>query len=364
MTWLLAIPAALAAGLLFFIMLSRQNPAYLRGLRDHVAYYFAPFGPQLMVLVKRLDSSVALYYDVVVEASERGHIIQTEDGSTYVSRTDPRRGELVALVDARGPVGVPSPFGYTWRVLAGWMVSSIVLWIAFVNTFLDAIIRGVQPGAVEWLMFMALVLDLFYVFGIIMPRLYTPSVHMTGLVEAGFNPPYTVVVPSCSPWDTTPVDQCVNMLGGRIGIMVPQSLKELLEELRKEHGSYTLAAAIAAKLDEGVRARKTITELKRRMFVETEAAKALIRAEGWKYLFHLTLPRALLLLLVFALGLALGLALGGDYVITTQPPATLPSPQAPPATGYHAPQAPPITEVIGNTTETITPAEMPPPPTG
>lgn len=360
MSWLLAIPAANAAGILFFTVLARQNPAYLSSFREHVSYFFSPFGPGLMMLVKRLDGSTVIHYDVVVESSEKGHVIHADDGTTYVAEEDPRRAQMVALVDARGQINQPSPFGYTWRVLAGWMVSSIILWIAFVNTWLDNVIRDVQPDWVAWLLFMALVLDIFYVMGVVMPRLYGPSVRLAAFVEAGYNPPYTVLVPSCSPWDNTSVDECTRWFGGRIYIKVPQSLMQLVEELRKEHGSYTLSAAIAAKLDEGVKARKTISELKRRMITEVEAAKALIGIESWRLATRITVKKAALMILAFLLGLAIGAGMAGDWSISVQPPAynaSEPAAVQQPLTPAQPPQPPAEAQV------TTTPAPPPPPPT-
>jgi len=319
----------LVLGVFVFYILARQNPAYLRGVREHLRFFFSPFGPVLMIVIKELDNSISILYkhslekrdkeEVRIYRGSRGVIIESPAG-LFVSPVDPREGQLVSIMDARGPVGSPSPFGYGWRLLTGWLVAWIFAWIGFVNTFIDAWLAGRDFSGVDWLMFMWLVLVFYTMFAYIIPRLYAHQIRLSGFIEVGYNPPYRVLAPSCSPWDSTTVDECTRYYGGKLIVKVPESLKAYFDELRKEHGSYSLAAALAARLDESVQARKTISELKRRMYEQTEAAKSLIRIEGFRYLTRLTIPKVLFWGLLLAIGFGLGYMFGSDWALSTQPP--------------------------------------------
>jgi len=363
----------LVFGIQVFWYLSQQNPAYLKTLREHVRFFFTPFSPSVMIIIKKLDGTLVSLYKmrltnlpedtVKIYKSSRGAIIET-DTEVYVAPNDPRDAEIVSIVDARGPVDYPSPYGYSWRLLTGWMFVWVFAWITLLNTFLDAIMfKHYTPGTVEWLGLIWFITVMYTLFGVVVPRLYQPTIRYSGYVEVGYDPPYRVLAPSCSPWDTNTVDECVKYYGGVLTINVPKGVKEYLDELSKDHTGYTLSVALLSRLDEGVRFKKTISELKRRMYEQTEAAKALIRVEPWRYLRRMTLARLLVFLLFAGVFMGIGFVLG--YMFGSNWKVSLHAPHAAAnQTLNHTGVSPPVATVQRPVQPTITPAPMPPPPLG
>ncbi len=116
----------------------------------------------------------------------------------------------------------------------------------------------------------------------VLERIYRPQTGLASYIEAGYSPPYHVLAPSCSPYDDTPLEQCLRELGAKLVIEVPESIAGLVKSLAEKGGSAALTAKLINALEDNVALRKTIAELKRRMIRETEAAKSLLAAQAWR----------------------------------------------------------------------------------
>ena len=385
MDWvLLWVAIALASpliGSVFFLAFAKPyGLAHLSGLRELIRFFLAPYGPRLMLLVKDLAGRVSVYYDrdVTITKSARGYVIDAL-GQQYVMDEDPEEtADLVSLADARGPVGMVSPFGLAWRALAGWATSLAFSWVALSATLI-ADVTSPQPTVTswDWLVLITFIVNLLLVFGVVMQRLYTPQTRLIGLVEYGIEPPYVRVAKGCSPYDNEPVDKCVARFGGKVIIHVPESVKSYLESLASKIGSHALSAALLALVDMVPSYRKSLAELRREQRTVKEMAREFAAAEFYRYVSRPTLGKVLFWGLLILIGAGIGYAVGSTWSVSTTPPpwwhsgtnttatstATL-HPATPPTLTTHSatltPASPPtLTPTTQPRTQTITPAPAP-----
>jgi len=377
--WMVLSVAAPLVGALAFCGLASGVRAHLRGLGDFIRFFFLPFGPDLMVVIKRLDGSflVAYGHELRVQRSSRATLMDL-GGEQFVTEDDPySSGTLVSIADARAPIGYPSPFGLAWRCLMSWMIALCIEWIALSVDVVPSLPAIQRPE--QWIELTMFVATLFTLFGSIMVRIYMPQTIYTAYIETGIEPPYSRVVAGCDAFSPTPIDRCVERLGGRVVINVPSSVKEFLEALARKIGSYALASAILALLDMVPTLRKSIAELRREQRTVKEMARELVAAEFYRYLSRPTLGKVLFWIFLFALGLVVGYVIGSSWAVSTTPPPWLNAtathhaahtitPASPPTLATHrvtitpaTPPTPPATATSTTASSTVTPATAPPP---
>ena len=63
----LALLAPVLGILTFLTLLRHHGLAHLCSLRDALVFFFAPFGPNIMLVIKRFDGKVAVLYDKDIE---------------------------------------------------------------------------------------------------------------------------------------------------------------------------------------------------------------------------------------------------------------------------------------------------------
>jgi len=375
--WTALALASPLVGCLFFVMLARPyGLAHLAGIKDLVRFFLSPFGPRLMMLVKDLAGRVSVHYDrdVTITKSARGYVIDAL-GQQYVMDEDPEgTADMVSLADARGPIGMTSPFGLAWRALAGWATSLAFSWIALSATLIaDVTLPQPEITVWDWVVLIAFIVNLLLVFGVVMQRIYTPQTKLIGLVVYGLEPPYVRVTKGCSPYDSEPVDKCVARLGGKVQIRVPESVREFLEALSCKIGSHALAAALLALVDMVPSYRKSLAELRREQRTLKEMARELTAAEFYRYVTKVTVGKALFWALIFIIGVGVGYAIGSSWAVTTTPPPwwhastatnTTIHPATPPTLTTRpttlTPASPPTLTATTKTTK-ITPAPAPAP---
>jgi len=378
--WTAVALASPLIGCAFFLAFAKPyGLAHLGGLRDLARFFLAPYGPRLMLLVKDLAGRVSVYYDrdVSITKSAKGYVIDAL-GQQYVMDEDPEAGaDLVSLADARGPVGMVSPFGLAWRALAGWAAALAFSWVALSATLIaDVTLPQPVVTSWDWVVLIAFIVNLLLVFGVVMQRLYTPQTRLVGLVEYGVEPPYVRVAKGCSPYDSEPVDKCVARFGGKVVIHVPQSVKSYLDSLASKIGSHALSAALLALVDMVPSYRKSLAELRREQRTVKEMAREFAAAEFYRYVSKPTLGKVLFWALLVLIGVGIGYAIGSMWSVSTTPPpwwhsganatagtATI-HPATPPTltthTGALTPASPPtITHTTQPKTQTITPAPAP-----
>ena len=373
----LALLAPLLGMATFLALLKQHGLAHLGGLRDALVFFFAPFGPSLMLVIKRLDGEVIVLYDKDIEYYETGKGVVVDAGDTqYVTHFKFDRAPLIALTDARAPPGIPSPFGVTWRAILGWGACWVASFIGMEFTFLEDLLLGYMPSPASWVALLLCIVYAVLMFAYVLPRTYTPSIRLAGFVEGGVSENFTVLKPSCSPWDNTSVDECVEMWGGRIEILLTKKVEEALKKLVSETKSPTLAAAILNKLVRYEDLKKSIRLLRLEKLSIQEAAKEHIVASPWRYLQRVTISKLIVWAFFFALGTVVGYVFGSSWAVSPTPPPwynesattaamVTPAQPPPPPTPTQTPTvtpAPPPT-ITPTQTPTVTPAPPPPPPT-
>ena len=363
-------------GLLIFLsLLMRHGFAHLRGLREAVAFFFAPFGPNIMLVVKGIDNSVTVLYDSDIEIykTSKGLVVNTGD-LQYVTTYSIERFPLVSLGDARAPPGIPSPFGVAWRVILGWGSCWTAGFIGMEFTFLEDLLLGYIPSPASWISLMLCILYAVLLFAYVLPRIYTPTIRLAGFVEGGISENFVILKPSCSPWDDTSVDECVEAWGGKIEILLTRKVEEALSKLVREGKSPTLAAAILNKLVRYEDLKKSIRLLRLETLSIQEAAREHIAASPWTYLRRVTFSKLIVWAFFFGLGVIAGFVFGSSWAVSPVPPynessavtaamvtpAQPPPPPMPTQTPTVTPAPPPT---ITTKNVTITPAPPPPPPT-
>ena len=359
--WALAGIASPLIGLGFFTAMVRPyGLCHLSGFKDILTFFFAPWGPKLMLVVKDLAGRIEMYYDrdVTITKSAKGYVIDAL-GKQYIAHEDPEStADLVSLADARGPIGYPSPFGLAWRALAGWMCGIGLAWVALSATLIsDATLPQPKVTPWDWVALIGFIVDMLMVFGVVMQRIYMPQLKLAALIEYGINGPYAAVTKGCSPYDSEPVDKCVARLGGRVVVKVPESVRQYLEALASRIGSHALSAALLSLIDMVPSYRKSLAELRREQRTIKEMARELVSAEFIRYVTKPTLGKVLFWALLFLIGVGVGYAVGSTWSISTHPPPWWGNASVAQAHTHVTA----TTAVSGHGTASVTPASPPPP---
>ncbi len=291
-------------GFAAFLVLARSYGwQYLRTFGDRLAFFFAPYPPRNMVVVQKMGGEEEVYYDAEIEKHEKGYKIALPGVVIAAPKIFPKLLEILAT----GVVpGKPSPYGVGWRVVLGWSVAwltsyYIALWSYSIydwNTFTVTL-------------FMASIMILVYLAGVILYRLRTPNVQFIGLMITGAEMPVYHAVPVCGPLGAPPTE-CLRIIkDAKLEWHVPEELKSIFEQwLKRFKNDASKTAAFFERAMEPEIYRRALSECLASMQSMRQAARSYIRLT----FMRLTVPRILLLLLVFAVGLAVGYALSGGGV--------------------------------------------------
>jgi len=162
--------------LLTFIMLWGKHRAHCLTLLDALAFFFAPRGPYKMLVFKDLLGNRLLIYDYRVVKGERGYTIQAGPYMIKTSDDPEAYAEPVSLLDARGPPGIPSPFGLWVRQLVASYLMIALVTVAFANTMwitmsVYAPTMNVPYTQIDLISFAALVLSIAWFIAILLRAL-------------------------------------------------------------------------------------------------------------------------------------------------------------------------------------------------
>ncbi len=348
--WLtLALLAPIFGFAFWYVMSASHGFLWLEGFRDRLRFFFSPSGPWWYVLLKRLDGNIEDFFDVKVVKAKGGYEIRA-GGLQMIMDVDPDDvAELVALTDARGPPGYPSPYGLAWRCLCGWAVALYAAYLAWNFTFLADVVDNVPPRPVSWICFMAWVVLFMYTM-MVMHKINTPTIKYLGLVEVGLNPPHVRVVPELSVMSRKPVPELLRFFARDVHIHVPEALKNVVDELKKKLGSEALAAALLAHAEMAIMWRKSLVEAQREKLTVKEVARTYVMTQALRSMFKPTFAKVLFWVFLVGLGFALGYMFGANWAVSTVPPLNI-------TAIARAAQAPAPAAIT-----TITPAPLPRPP--
>jgi len=395
---LLPILFSFPSGLAFFIALTRNWNAHLKGLLDKLAFFFWPYPPERMLVIQELDGEINIYYDNDYEEiqSENKTLIKTVDGQEYVTEIPPSESSItVSMFDAKAPSGYQSPFGIAWR----WMVAASILiyfvyfalvtaWIPPV-TVVQKIINGIAVEIAQQAQldpFEALVSTtaffslLTWLLSNIM-RMNDRTVSYAWYHAKGINPPDISIIPIPG-ISSTGLLEYLEKLGRDVKVVVPKESAEVvqktLDEVKKKVGSRSLAAIILAKLAIAKTWRQALAQVLRERFDMRKAgeASAMIRL-GIEPVSKRIIPIAML---VFIIGLGVGYWIGNTYgfgvvpavnqtstnASIQHPPFNTVTNTAAPSSPTPSPASPPTatpTSAPHTTSPGLTPAKPPAPPT-
>ena len=291
-------------GFAAFLVLARSYGfQYLRGFRDRLAFFFAPYPPRNMLVLQRLGGDVEIHYDVEVEKHEKGYKITLPGAVVTAPQVFVKQLEILAtgVVPEK-----PSPYGIGWRAVLGWSVAwltsyYIALWSYSVYNWDTFTVT----------LFMASIMILVYLAGVILYRLRTPNVPFIGLMTVGSNMPIYNAVPICGPLGAPPTE-CLRIIkNAKLEWHVPAELKDVFQKwLKRFKDDASATAAFFERALEPEIYRRSLSECINSMRTMRQTARAYVKLTFMK----LTLPRALLLILVFVVGLVLGYVLAGGAI--------------------------------------------------
>ena len=245
--WVLLSPL-LAVGM--FIVLWYKHRGHLGSMLDALRFFFAPYGPEKMVLFKDLLGNQYTIYDYSVVKGSQGYIMQlgpylvktTEDPDSYA--------EPVSLLDARGPPGVASPFGLFVRWLVSGYIMLALVAIAFVNTFWTTYTvyskaLGVPFTSIDLLSFAALVIGSAW-FVAVITRAMSPQTLLTSITAIGSDDKYIIASPGLDVYSSYPPSKLLESIDRTPKIVLGDEVKKIVDEIKEQLGDTTLAASILA----------------------------------------------------------------------------------------------------------------------
>ena len=381
---------SIPVGLAVFIIQVIGFDAHLRGWKDKVLFFLWPNPPRRMLIVRELDNSTQIYYNDDFEEiqGEEKTVIRTIAGDQYVTEIPPSKAMVpVAMFDARGPEGSPSPMGLAWRWAVGAATFVFMLYTALVFAWSPPMIRVGDyyiPAERDMTELMVTVTVFFssltWLITNIM-RMGDRTIMYAWYHAKGLNPPYTSVVPIPT-LSNVGMLEYLSKLGRQIVINIPKDsvkvINNILNNMEKKLGNRNIAAIILSKLSMCVNWRLALMRTLREIFAlkKTAENEAMIRMKGeadsirrnWFYLLVAFIFGLLVGYVVFG-GYGFSVAPAGNTTNTTGSGVQNVTPQLPQYPGQQTvpstPQQPTVTATgppghTGNVT--VTPAQPPPPP--
>jgi len=339
---------AIPVGLCIFLLITQNIQAHLRSFKEKISFFFWPYPPLRMLIVRELDGAVRCFYDSDFEEihSKDMTYIKCIDGSTYVTKKPPSQTSInVSLFDARAPAKTPSPFSHAWR----WCVAAAFLVYFVYYALIDSWLSKEFIWQKAFVSTICFVLAFVWMMTNVM-RMNDENIQYAIYHSIGINPPHEVIIPSLEASNLRLIDY-LELLGKRIEIVVPSELNGFLSKVEAKVGSRSLAAVILSRLHMLNTWRQASTLILKEKFDLRKLGEtaALIRMREFQ-----PTRRLLALILVFVIGLGLGLGLG--YVLGQNVSIQVEtSPQAPQGTTSQpqqqqiAPASPPSPPISNQT---------------
>ena len=341
MYWILLAPLI---ALVMYLIMWLKHRAHIPDLLGAIGFFFMPRGPEKMLVLKDVAGNRLLIYDYRVVKGSNGYIVHA---GPYILKTseDPEAyAEPVSLLDARGPPGIPSPFGLWVRQMVASYVMLALIAISFANTFwitatVYTPVIDVAFTSIDLLAFAALVLALSWFISTLL-RCLTPQTLMITLSAIGVSEGFIEASPALDVYSSFPPAKLLKSIGREPKVVVSESAAKTVERLEKELGDKSLAASILAMLGQVYDSwRKSLGILLQDRYDISVAAKARYHLEEVK------LPRGFLSRYAGVLALIAIVIAIGVVILWLQPTVQ------------------PAMNATGTTVAPYTPATPPPPPT-
>ena len=370
---------ALPLGLIVFILWIRSfGTIHLKGLRDIVNFFFWPYPPSKMFIIRELDGKSKVFYDNEFEITKTKdrYFVRTVYGDEYVSNIDPEKAaEVTSMYEARAPRGEPSPLGLSWRWIVAAAITLFMVYTAFVSAWIppirieEVVIGGkiYKIAVVEELnvwkaMYTTVAFSMALTWFITnINRMADRTIEYMQFISQGINPPVEYIAPALTPDSKIGVLEHAKLLGRKIDIHVPKEVKEILEEVvKKTKKSLELAAAILSKIASAEAKGHALADMAEELFKLRKAGEtaAMIRLHVLPTFF--TPRRMLVLILIFAVGLAVGFGIGfmfgSTWAVSPTPPPQYQYPYQYPYPPYQYPYN------VTTPGPGVVPAYPPPPP--
>ncbi|RLG75698.1 MAG: hypothetical protein DRO12_05170 [Thermoprotei archaeon] len=344
--WLYYILAAPIIALMFYLVLWLKHRAHCSTLLEALAFFFAPRGPERMLVFKDLAGNRFLVYDYRVLKGSDGYLIQAGPYMLKTSEDPESYAEPVSLLDARGPSGVPSPFGLWVRQMVASYIMLAIVAVGFANTFwvtatVYAPATNVAYTTVDLVAFAALILTLSWFITTLL-RALAPQTLVISLSAIGASENFIEASPALDVYSSFPPAKLLRSIGREPQIVVSESVGKTVEKLEKELGDKSLAASILALLGQVYDSwRKSLGILLQDRYDISVAAKARYHLEEVK------MPKGFLqryagVLAIIAIVLAIGVIIlwlqptvqpaMNATATTAAAPYTLATPPTPPTT--------------------------------
>ena len=372
---ILPIFLSVPVGLIIYLLITKNINVHLRTLSDKISFFFWPYGPGRMLIIRDNDDKMHIYYDDDFEeiSSEDRTLIRTIDGLQFVAKEPMEKSSIVvSLFEATAPTGYNfySPFAVAWRWIVAISVTIYLLYIALVVAWIPGIqVQEVQIGghiipiAIQrkidpW---EAMLTTTIFFVGLTwmlvnVQRMADKTILYGYYLAAGTNPPHTIIVPAPTT-PNVPLLDFMHRVGRTIRLVVPETLINIINKLGEKVGSEELAAAILAKVSTAETWRKAFAKLAReqtKVFLagETEASLKLnVTSATTK-----TIAIGIIMLIV---GVIIGFGIANFIGIGVAPAQEQPQP---PGYGNQTQiQQPGAPGTETNQTQ-VSPPEMPPPP--
>ena len=343
--WVLIAPVV---ALLFFLVMWKKYKAHEPGLLGAMSFFIAPRGPERMLIFKDLSGNRMLLYDYKVVKGTNGYIVQAGPYMLKMQEDPESYAEPVSLIDARGPPGLPSPFGLLVRQIVASYIMLMIIAVSFANTFwvtATVYARAMNVGftRVDLASFAALVVGTAWFLSIFL-RSLSPQTLLVSLSAIGMSEGYVEATPALDVYSSYPPSRLLRSIAREPKIVISDSAVKIIEKLEQELGDRSLAASLLALLGQVYETwRRSLGILLQDRYDISVAGRARYQLSEEK------LPKSflgkhagLIALLAILIGLVAIILLLQPSI---QPAATVTEPTS-----------------IATSTVTVTPAAPPPPP--
>ncbi|WFO75641.1 hypothetical protein J4526_01805 [Desulfurococcaceae archaeon MEX13E-LK6-19] len=249
--WLVLTLAAPIIALLFFIILWAKYKAHVHDLVDAVFFFFIPYAPKRMLLLKDHLGNKHVFYDDEIKVAggkDGGFIVQA--GSFLVKLNDDpfAYAEPLSLIDTKIPGG-PSPFGLFVRQLVAVYIMLALIALSFANTIVVTMAGfGMPPTPIDLVVFSALVFSLAWLLAILV-KAFSPQTLFTSIVVSHSENNIMRGIIPVDAFSSIPPTKLLSKLT-KIEINVADSVKEAYEKIKNIVGDSGLAAAILSTIGE------------------------------------------------------------------------------------------------------------------
>ncbi len=310
-TLFMAIVLYIGVGFLTFVSLVKSQLGddwgWLHTLSEKFGFFLSPLPPENMVVLVELDGKTSVYYNVKIEKIRNGWEIQLPHAKFYAPKI---KESWTDLLGSNYPVKQSTPYNLAIRAIGGLMTGAYMVYLTAVMGFASSSIG-------EAILAAATILAVLYTL-LAYRQALVPNLKVVEIVEWGHSSPTGhYAIPSIGPRGMSPIE-FAQLQGYELKVEVPKEVQELFNKLKERLQRDDLALAkLLAKAEESERLKIEIGHLKKSAIYSKELARSYILQSAFK----ITLTRAIVMAVVFCLGVLIGWALfgGGDVVITSHP---------------------------------------------